>query len=588
MNYLVFFGLSLLLSAALTPLVKFLAVRTGYVVQPRQDRWHKKPTPLLGGIAMFLAFAVCYLLVFGLTGRTLPVFIGGFLIFLLGLVDDLRRLAPQVKLIGQITVAAVLVSLGVVVTSIPYPAIAIPVTFLWIVGLTNSFNLLDNMDGLSAGTAALCALALFIFSWSVGDTQIAMVSILLAGTCIGFLFYNFNPATIFMGDCGSMFLGCTLSALAVSGTARHASGLFAAVFIPLFILGIPIFDTVFVTFFRKLRGQPVSQGGKDHISHRLVTLGLSERRAVLILYALSALFGLGALFYNLINPLALAVCFVILLIGLFYFGVFLGQSDLKVNRSSAASYRSAFNSLLPGMQKFIELFIDLVLIVSAYFAAYLIRYEGVMTRPHLAQFVETLPIVIVVKIIAFAYFGLYQTIWRHVGVRDFINILKGVVVSSIIIMTAILMYARFQYFSRAVFVVDALLSLFLISGARFSLRILKEYLGGLPAVSRKVLIAGAGDGGELALREIRNNPALKYNIVGFIDDDPFKRKRRIHGVAVLGCVEEIEQISKQTGAEEVIIAIRSASEETLKRIAEICERSSLAWGTFFPGEKIMH
>ena len=166
------------------------------------------------------------------------------------------------------------------------------------------------------------------------------------------------------------------------------------------------------------------------------------------------------------------------------------------------------------MQKFIELFIDLVLIVIAYFAAYLIRYEGVMTRPHLAQFVQTLPIVIVVKIIAFAYFGLYQTIWRHVGVRDFINILKGVAVSSIIIITAILMYARFQYFSRAVFVVDALLTLFFISGARFSLRILKEYLGGLPATSRKVLIAGAGDGGELALREIRNNPALKYQHCG--------------------------------------------------------------------------
>jgi len=175
-----------------------------------------------------------------------------------------------------------------------------------------------------------------------------------------------------------------------------------------------------------------------------------------------------------------------------------------------------------------------------------------------------------------------------VGVRDFINILKGVLVSCIIIMTAILIYARFKYFSRAVFVVDALLALFLISGARFSLRILKEYLGGLPSTSRKVLIVGAGDGGELALREIRNNPALKYNIVGFIDDDPFKRNRRIHGVAVIGCVEEIERVSKQTGAEEVIIAMRSASDETLQRIAALCERSSLKWETFFPGEKSMH
>jgi len=589
MNYLAFFFLSLLLSAALTPLVKLLAVKAGYVVQPRTDRWHKKPTPLLGGIAMFLAFAVCYLLAFGVHGQTLPIFIGGFLVFLLGLLDDLRRLPPQVKLIGQITVAALLVSLGVVIKIIPYPAIAIPVTFLWIVGLTNSFNLLDNMDGLSAGTAAICALSLFIFSWSTGDMPVALVSIVLAGSCIGFLFYNFNPATIFMGDCGSMFLGCTLAATAIAGTVRHASGLFAAVFIPLFILGIPIFDTVFVTFFRKLRGQPISQGGRDHISHRLVTMGLSERRAVLILYSLSALFGLGALFYNRINPLALAVCFILVFIGLFYFGVFLGQSDLKFKQKpSAAAYRSAVSSLLPGMQKFIELFIDLILIVSAYFSSYLIRYEGVMTRTHMAQFVETLPIVIVVKIIVFAYFGLYQTIWKHVGVRDFINILKGVVVSSIVIMTAILMYARFQYFSRAVFVVDALLALFLISGARFSLRILKEYLGSLPSTSRKVLIAGAGDGGELALREIRNNPALKYHIVGFIDDDPFKRNRRIHGVSVLGGVEEIARISKQTGAEEVIIAMRSASEETLKRIAELCERSSLAWETFFPNEKMMH
>ena len=586
MNYLVFFAFSLLLSAALTPLVKLFSVKAGYVVQPRQDRWHKKPTPLLGGIAMFLAFAASYLLALGFNGQTLPIFIGGLLIFLLGLADDLRRLSPQVKLIGQITVAALLVSLGVVIKIIPYPAIAIPVTFLWLVGLTNSFNLLDNMDGLSAGTAAICALSLFIFSWSIGDTPVALVSIILAGSCIGFLFYNFNPASIFMGDCGSMFLGCTLAATAIAGTVRHASGLFAAVFIPLFILGIPIFDTVFVTFFRKLRGQPISHGGKDHISDRLVTMGLSERRAVLILYAISALFGLGALFYNLVNPLALAVCFILFLIGLFYFGVYLGQADLKFNRRSPdASYRGAVHPLLPGMQKFIELFIDLVIIVVAYFSAYLIRYEGIMTRTHMAQFVETLPIVIVVKIMAFAYFGLYQTMWRHVGVRDFVNILKGVVVSSVIIMTTILLYARFEYFSRAVFVVDALLTLFLISGARFSLRILKEYLGSLPSTSRRVLIAGAGDGGELSLREIRNNPALKYHIVGFIDDDQFKRNRRIHGVSVLGAVEEIAEISRQTGAEEVIIAMRSASKEKLKRIAEICERSSLAWETFFPSEK---
>jgi UDP-GlcNAc:undecaprenyl-phosphate GlcNAc-1-phosphate transferase len=589
MTYLIFFCVTLLVSAALTPVVKIIAVKTGYVVQPRQDRWHKKPTPLLGGIAIFLSFSASYLLAFGFDRKTMPVLIGGFLIFLLGLVDDLKRLNPQVKLIGQITVAAVLISLDVVVKIIPYPVIAIPVTFLWIVGLTNSFNLLDNMDGLSAGTAAICALALFAFSLSSGDRSVALCSILLAGACAGFLFYNFNPASIFMGDCGSMFLGCTLAAIAIIGTVQHVSGLFVAVLIPLFILGIPIFDTVFVTFFRKVRGQPISQGGRDHVSHRLVNMGLSERNAVLVLYVISALFGAGALFYNQISPFVIVICLILVILGLFYFGVFLGQSDWRVAQKAISELRQRrlAGPLMPTLQKFIELFIDLILIVIAYFAAYLIRYEGTMTRSHMSQFVGTLPIVIVVKIVVFAYFGLYQTIWRHVGIRDFINILKGVAASTLIIVTTILMYARFTYFSRALFVVDALLTLFFISGARFSLRIFREYLESLPAKNRKVLIAGAGDGGELVLREIRNNPAFKYHVVGFIDDDPFKRHRRIHGVSVLGSIAEIDAISKKTGAEEVIIAIRSASEETVKRIVEMCERSALKWETFFSAEKLL-
>ncbi len=589
MTYCFFFCLALLLSVVLTPLVKVFAVKTGNVVQPRHDRWHKKPTPLLGGIAIFISFSVSYILALGIDRKTAPVLIGGLLIFLLGLADDLKRLNPQVKLIGQITVAAILISLDVVAKIIPYPVIAIPLTFLWIVGLTNSFNLLDNMDGLSAGTAAICSLALCAFSFTSGDTAGALCSLILAGACAGFLFYNFSPARIFMGDCGSMFLGCTLATIAIIGTVRHVSGLFVAVLIPLFILGIPIFDTVFVTFFRTLRGQPISQGGRDHVSHRLVSMGLSERTAVLILYGISALFGTAALLYHWINPFVILICLVLGIIGLFYFGVYLGQPDWRAMQHAVAALRqhNQVRSLAPTLQKFFELFIDLILIVIAYFAAYLIRYEGAMTRPLMSQFVQTLPIVIVVKIIVFAYFGLYQTIWRHVGIRDFINILKGVGASAVIIVTIILMYARFTYFSRALFVVDALLTLFFISAARFSLRILREYLESLPATSRKVLIAGAGDGGELALREIRNNPAFKYQVMGFVDDDPFKRNRRIHGVAVLGSIDEIAALAKKTGAEEVIIAIRSSSEETVTRIIGICERAGLKWDTFFSAEKAL-
>lgn len=584
MKYIIFFLLSLALSALLTPLVTIIAVRAGYIVEPRQDRWHTKPIPMLGGIAIALSCLVPALFAFGLSKTVLPLLIGAILIFFLGLADDLRGLSPQLKFLGQICITALLVSMGVVVEIIPYPVIAIPVTFLWIVGLTNSFNLLDNMDGLSAGVAAICALSLFSFSLGANDDPVALFAIILAGSCIGFLFYNFNPARIFMGDCGSMFLGFTLAATALVGTWQHASGLAVILFVPLLIVGIPIFDTAYVTFMRKVKGQPISQGGKDHVSHRLVAMGLSERKAVLLLYCLSAIFGLAAFFYNRIDPLVLGVCATLLIIGLFYFGLYLVQTE-KIQLQKAAW---ASKPLRVSIRSFIELSIDLLLISVAYFAAYLLRFEGEMSPSRVASFVETLPILVVVKISMFYYFGLYRTIWRHVGVRDFINIVKAVFSSSLLIIGIIVMYARFQYFSRAVFVVDALLTLFFISGARFSLKILKEYLEGLPVSGKRVLIVGAGDGGELALREIRNNPVLKHHIVGFIDDDPLKRKRRIHGVLVLGGVDDLGQVSKKTGAQEVIIAIPSASEGCIKRVVQICEKLDLTWETFSPSGRALH
>jgi UDP-GlcNAc:undecaprenyl-phosphate GlcNAc-1-phosphate transferase len=219
-------------------------------------------------------------------------------------------------------------------------------------------------------------------------------------------------------------------------------------------------------------------------------------------------------------------------------------------------------------------------VVVSYFAAYLIRFEGGLSEAQLSHFIQTVPIVVVIKISVFYYFGLYQTVWRHVGVRDFINIIKSVFVSSLIIIVIILMYARFQYFSRSLFVIDAMLSLLLISGAHFSLRILREYLESQPLGEKRVLLIGAGDAGEMALREIRNNPAMKYHVVGFLDDDPFKQKRRIHGVQVLGRTEDIGEVSQKTGAQEALIAIPSASGDSLERIIRVCEQHNVSCRKF--------
>ncbi len=578
MKYFLFFIIALTFAALCTPLVLLGARKAGYVVAPRTDRWHTTPTPILGGIAIFISFISLFLYNFGFETETLSLVLGGTLIFLLGLYDDVRGLTPQIKFIGQIAVAGLLISMGTVIIIIPYPVVSYPLTFFWIVGLTNAFNLIDNMDGLSAGIAAISSGALFVFSLLSGDEALAFCSIVLAGACIGFLLYNFNPARIFMGDCGSMFLGFTLAALSISGTWRHASSLFVTFLVPVVILGIPILDTAFVTFTRKLRGQPISQGGKDHMSHRLVALGFSERTTVLILYSISAIIGLGALFFNMLSPAAFAMVALIFSIALFYFCIYLGYAETRNGNNRWTVLTNANRQvrvLLVNMQRFGEIFVDLVLIVMAYFTAYLIRFEGGVPELQLTYFMQTLPIVVVIKVAVLYYFGLYQTVWRHVGVRDFVNILKSVFVSSLIIVVSILMYARFQYFSRTVFVVDAMLSLLLISGAHFFLRILREYLESQPLGGKRVLLIGAGDAGEMALREIRNNPGMKFNVVGFLDDDTFKLKRKIHGVQVLGKINEVGRIAHRTGAQEAFIAIPSATEACLEKIMQVCRQHNI-------------
>lgn len=582
MHYTLCFICALALSALLTPLVKVLAARAGAVVPPRADRWHSRPTPVLGGIALWAGFvAVTAVLLPGRDG-TLPLLVCGTLIFLIGLVDDLRGLSPQVKFTGQIAVTALLIGLGTVIEIVPWPVLAVPLTFFWVVGLTNAFNLIDNMDGLSAGIAAISAAALFVFSLPAGEETVAVASLALAGACVGFLFYNFNPARIFMGDCGSMFLGFTLAALSVTGTWRHASSLFVTLLLPVLILAIPIFDTAFVSVTRTLRGQPISRGGRDHISHRLVALGFSERRTVVILYVLAAVLALATLFFGRISPLAFLVVVVVFLVGFFYFGTYLGLAASRSPETAGLQVSPAWkaNALVVNLQRLIEICIDLVLVVAAYFASYLIRFEGGVPELQMTYFIKTLPVVVGVKIGVFYYFGLYRTIWRHVSVRDFINILKSVFVSSLVIVALILMYSRFTYFSRTVFIIDGMLCLLLVGGAHFSLRIMREYLESQPRSGRTVLIAGAGDAGEQALREIRNNPEMKFRVVGFLDDDPFKQQRRIHDVRVLGPISAIDKVARRTGAAEVLIAISSLPPERLQEISAVCDRNNIACRRF--------
>jgi UDP-GlcNAc:undecaprenyl-phosphate GlcNAc-1-phosphate transferase len=357
-------------------------------------------------VAIFGAFLVSVLIAGPATPGSYSILAGAAGIFALGLLDDIFGLNPQVKLIGQVIVSAMMVSMGIQIEIIPWPVVSIPLTIFWIVALTNAFNLLDNMDGLAAGIAAIASGVLLVFSIQAGDYTVAALSAALGGAALGFLVFNFNPASIFMGDSGSMVLGFCLACFSILGTWRHATNLVVSMTVPILVMGIPIFDTAFVTVTRKLRGVPISQGGRDHISHHLVRLGLSERRAVIILYLASILISALAVANSTISPLFMVVMAGILGIGLFIVGLFLEESKKKQGLAEEP-YVSVYghphseraSHVILSRRRVAEILIDVVLIALAYFSAYLVRFEGQFGQFYFQQFVTTLPWVLIIKFI---------------------------------------------------------------------------------------------------------------------------------------------------------------------------------------------
>jgi len=274
------------LSLVLTPVAGMIARRLGAVAHPKTDRWHKRPTPMLGGLAILLAVMATFLALVPPSRETIILLAASTSLFLMGLADDFLHLAPYQKLIGQLAAAAAVAWFGLVLPWTGSPAINVLITVFWLVGMTNAVNMLDNMDGLAAGVSAIAAMFLSLNFHASHQWPQALLLLAFAGALLGFLLYNHHPASIFMGDCGSMFVGFLLAGSVLSYGSGHgrSRSLVAVLAVPLLVLVVPIFDTTLVTLLRKLAGRPASQGGRDHTSHRLVALGLSEKHAVWMLY----------------------------------------------------------------------------------------------------------------------------------------------------------------------------------------------------------------------------------------------------------------------------------------------------------------
>ncbi|MBN9388323.1 MAG: undecaprenyl/decaprenyl-phosphate alpha-N-acetylglucosaminyl 1-phosphate transferase [Chloroflexi bacterium] len=304
--YLALFVLALVLSLGVTPLVRRLALRVGFVDAPSARKVHISPVPLLGGLAVFLAFMVALL---GLSYWFLPFYIpqvgailfGASFIAFVGFWDDRFGLRPLYKLGAQVIAAAWLVATGVHIEFfrfLPFPDVVnVIVTILWIVTVTNALNFMDNMDGLSSGVSAIAAFFFFLAAYLSGQWLVALMGVTLAGAALGFVYHNFgfirSHTPIFMGDGGALFLGYILAALGIK--LRFPNIDFVTWMVPILVLGIPLFDITLVVLSRTRRRIPFTRGGKDHTSHRLVMLGLTKREAVLVIYLLCGVCGVAAL-----------------------------------------------------------------------------------------------------------------------------------------------------------------------------------------------------------------------------------------------------------------------------------------------------
>ena len=546
----------------------------------------------MGGVAIFAGCVVG-----SLVGGTLELWwigVGCLLMFLLGIYDDRQGLSPVTKLVAQVVIACIPLvagfSFGI---SLPF-GLSVPLTLLWLIGVTNAFNLIDGMDGLAAGLAMIAGGVLAILALVQADWASAGVALALSGACAAFLVYNYHPARIFMGDGGSLFIGFALAciALKLQSNVSGDSEQIALMLSPIAILAVPIIDTTLVTFMRLAHGRPVSQGGNDHIMHRLSALGLTERRTVLMLWGCGAVLGgVGLALYLLeagvAGTLAVFTCAALLV--------------LLVHASSADVYRVRATSLDPALRlssnRFSQLahsllgrewksiaglVADLVLLSNAFVLAFLLRYEDGLTVAHVTFIQQALPIVLGIKVAVFYLMQLYRGIWRYAGTPEVMRIAVASGASSVIVFVVLSLVFGAGSVSSAVLFIDCTLATLAAAGVRLGLRGFRGFIMSQPKKGyKRVVLYGAGDIGLLSLRALRQEGAIHSMLpVAFLDDDLLKHGMSVQGLNVVGGVSDIQKICADLKVDEVLLTSGSMSAHRRNVVHALCSDMGVSVRSF--------
>jgi len=553
------------------------------VANPATDRWHETATPSFGGIGIFAGFSAgLWLSVAAGAFKADRPFVGIYcaitLVFAAGLIDDLIGLRPIGKLAAQGAASAIVLATGTHVQVVGSRPLGDAIAILWLVGVANAFNLLDNMDGLAATIAAI-AFGFFAIDAVTVHPSHAALAFSLAGmlACGGFLPFNLRrrgPALVFMGDSGSQALGFALAALGLASSWRVAGTTVAALILPVLVLAVPLLDTALVTVIRLLEGRPIHQGGRDHSSHRLVRFGLTEKHAVALLALIALSIGGSSLAYNVLGNARYTIIGVVVTFALLVqFASFL--ADVQTRPVGDGESFGIGQAVAVHWRRLAEVLFDFGVITAAFLAAYVLEFGWPGTESQRFIGGLTLPVLLAARYLAFIPFGLYRSVWRYAGARDLAAVTSAIVTSELVVLSFMVLTQNMRDFRRSFFIVDALICLVLVAISRFAEHAIVPGSGVMrDRAGRRTLIVGAGRTGRSLMRELRETAGEK--VVGFLDDNPRLRRRRIHGVPVVGTTAEVVRAIERTRPDIVLVTIPDAPRERLDALVEACEKAGTA------------
>lgn len=563
---------ALLVVLVLTPAVGRLARMGRWVDCPYENRSSDRPVALLGGLAIAGATGAAVLA----TGMgevfAGPVWVGAALMLVVGLADDVWDLWAEAKILAQVAATILLLYAGLAFWRGGPVWMSVPLTFLWVIGITNALNLIDGIDGLAAGVTAVAAVSLVLIASVLGHHDLAVLGSGLAGASLGFLAYNRPPARIYMGDCGSLFLGYMLAAMALS--VQGSGGAIVGTLVPIAVLAVPIVDTTFVTITRLLRGLPVSVGGTDHLHHRLIELGLSETGVVLRLCGASAVFGGAALSTLWIEgTLVLAVAalaFVTVSVVLIQIAPSVentGASVTATERIGALMRRYGGGASWKSVGGVLA---DLLVVGAAFVIAVSLRFGGTPPAEWAALVNRVLPGVIGVKLLIFYSAGLYKGIWRHAGTPEVMRLASASGLSSLLVGVGLVTVGEMGAALVPVLILDWGIATAGVGGVRFGFRAVREYLAAHRQEDRNVLVYGSGSEAMLLLRYVRDRPDLDRSVEGLLDENEARHGQRMQGVEVVGALRDLPSLCEAGAIDEVLVPATTVFDEAYRRVRRKC------------------